>query len=969
MTGPDLINGMAFARLISVPRVLDGDLAGTGDRSVALLAPLVGSHAELSVDGGTGTAAVAVGWVRPPGADQLHFLVGGRPRFPPFATGGGPGPRPLLYPPGSLAEPVDADSVRAVLQQFPAWLRCAGRPDALWARDRPGERERPCGGTMDDLAAHLGRPFAWLIVAEPLPREATERERSLLAVQLPRLRQRENSELDRLELERAQARYRELTKALVTGLWDVHVLVGGETESAARQAAAVLCGSSDLAEREYALVPGDEAGPLDKTAAPAASVADGATSPFRAGTALLAAVARPPYRELPGIRTTTRHSFDVTPETERGEFEVGVVLDEGLQPSTGLSVSRDTLNRHAFVCGATGSGKSQTVRTLLETLSRSADPVPWLVIEPAKAEYARMSGRLAGAAPVLVIRPGELDAPPASINPLEPEPGFGLQGHLDLVRALFLAAFEAQEPFPQVLSRALTECYRDAGWDLVTGAPRPAYKPKFFLDEPDAPAAGRYPSLGDLQATAQRVVGDIGYGTEVTADVRGFVDVRIGSLRDGAPGRFFEGGHPLDIAGLLRGNVVLELEGITNDQDKAFLMGAVLIRIVEHLRVQQGTLGGTRLRHVTVVEEAHRLLKNVEDGPAAAAVELFASLLAEIRAYGEGVVVVEQIPAKILPDVIKNTALKVMHRLPAADDRVAVGATMNLREEQSEYVVALPPGEAAVAADGMDRPLLVRMRHGERREDVAGAGKRPPLLGRRSRLCGVTCAGTPCTLREMNETNHLARDPLLVLWVEAVVASTVIGFEPPVPSRRTRSVLHGLDQSRTDCALAYAVDRSVAARRGLLRRWMDPDDVAEHVRGVLTAVLVSGAAASEPSWCRWTAGIYRWADVRQLLLADAGADEPHPLTAQWGRRGLVLDGSTTAEQLDQLMSEPVYAQDQEWVSVGDAGASGLRDAVLALTGTLTAGAFADALRRACAGPALPDLVPQMAGLLVSASRR
>src|SRR6185369_13065314 len=108
-----------------------------------------------------------------------------------------------------------------------------------------------------------------------------------------------------------------------------------------------------------------------------------------------------------------------------------------------------------------------------------------------------------------------------------------------------------------------------------------------------------------------------------------------------------------------------------------------------------------------VVEEAHRLLKRALRGPAAGAVELFAALLAEIRAYGEGVVVVEQIPAKLAPDVVKNTALKIMHRLPAQDDRIAVGGAMNLGARQSEQVVALPPGRAAVAVDGMDRPVLV----------------------------------------------------------------------------------------------------------------------------------------------------------------------------------------------------------------------------------------------------------------------
>ncbi len=160
-------------------------------------------------------------------------------------------------------------------------------------------------------------------------------------------------------------------------------------------------------------------------------------------------------------------------------------------------------------------------------------------------------------------------------------------------------------------------------------------KPKLRSTDPDEAAVGRYPTIGQLQRTAAEIVEHIGYGKEVTADVRGFVDVRMGSLREGTPGRFFEGGHPLDIAALLERNVVLELEDITNDQDKAFLIGAVLIRIVEHLRVKaaSGTIE-RGLAHVTVVEEAHRLLKNVENGPAAAAVELFASLLAEIRAYG-----------------------------------------------------------------------------------------------------------------------------------------------------------------------------------------------------------------------------------------------------------------------------------------------------------------------------------------------
>src|SRR5262249_55537108 len=156
------------------------------------------------------------------------------------------------------------------------------------------------------------------------------------------------------------------------------------------------------------------------------------------------------------------------------------------------------------------------------------------------------------------------------------------------------------------------------------------------------------------------------YGHEVRDNVRGFVSVRIGSLRLGTTGRFLDGAHPLDFGKLLDANVVLEIEDTGDDRDKAFLMGMVLIRLTEHLRLRQrheGALSG-RLRPLTVVEEAHRLLRQpppgASIGPAAHATEMFADLLAEVRAYGEGLIIAEQIPAKLIPDVIRNTAVKIV---------------------------------------------------------------------------------------------------------------------------------------------------------------------------------------------------------------------------------------------------------------------------------------------------------------------
>ena len=316
---------------------------------------------------------------------------------------------------------------------------------------------------------------------------------------------------------------------------------------------------------------------------------------------------------------------------------------------------------------------------------------------------------------------------------------------------MFLAAFEASEPFPQVLAAALTRCYEDAGWDLVTSEPAsPGLEPG-------------YPAVEDLQATALQVVEDIGYGREITDNVRGFVTVRISSLRLGTAGRFFQGGHPLDFGRLLDRNVVLEIEDTGDDRDKAFLMGTVLIRLAEYLRLRQRAEGATapRLRHLSVFEEAHRLLRQPHGqggGAAAHAVEMFAGLLAEIRAYGEGLIIAEQIPAKLVPDVIKNTAVKIVHRLPAADDRAVVGATINLTEEQSAYLVTLTPGEAAVFTDGMDYTLLTRMPDGTSREISTPAASVSPasLIGSRSPTCGPECLLSPCTLRQVRAAQRAA---------------------------------------------------------------------------------------------------------------------------------------------------------------------------------------------------------------------
>jgi uncharacterized protein len=945
------LTGLQWWRLTSVPRV--SDLPDPGRwMSASVTAALVSAHGELLASGDAGVVAVA--WVRPPDSADVIFLAGGRPEFPPGRRGTrSPGAdNAVLFPPGAAAEPVPPEVLDRWWEGATTWMRCLATHDveapATSAAPIPGA-DLPAG--LDDYAIHLAMPFVWLVVAVPIGRDALDAEIDQLNARLTLVRKRESSEAHRVELERGQRRVRELTRARATGLWRVHVLAGGGSVAGARQNAAVLCVAAEPENAGHLMFPGEGSGDFAEVWGQVENGPDQAASPFLAGTDLVSVLMRPPAREMPGIRTIAPYRFDVTPlRSDAAGIPLGTVLDESLRPAGTMTVSYETLNRHGFICGATGSGKSQTARTILQALSTGRRPIPWLVIEPAKAEYNRMLSRIGRGGEVLAIRPGDLGAPPVSVNPLEPEPGFPLQSHADFVRALFLAAFEADEPFPQVLSHALTECYAAAGWDLVTGELRDPIKPKLRLDEPDCPARQRYPTLRELQATARRVVDEIGYGPEIAANVRGFIDVRIGSLRLGTPGRFFEGGHPLDVGELLRHNVVVELETITNDQDKAFFIGTLLIRLVEHLRVNQHGRSAEELRHVLLIEEAHRLLKNTAYGPAAAAVELFSSLLAEVRAYGEGVLVVEQTPSKIVPDVLKNTALKIMHRLPARDDRDAVGATMNLSELNSQNVVTFSPGQAAVSMDGDDRPLLLQM---PLVEEAPGEGLPvPPLRDRRSILCGPSCRETPCILSEIAHAARVSEDPSVVVWVEAVAASMILGRPAPVP-RPTATEPWPSDGRGRNCVLSTLVERAVDARRVQLAQWVDPDDFAVRLRELLLSG-ITGVPASPDDARRWQAGAYRFRQVYVQVRSwvhgqgDApGAVELSHVVRGWRELALYLEGQTPAELFEQLRAHPAYAEGSDRVVLGDIQISGFRRAVHALAGRVDPAGVRQALQHTC----------------------
>lgn len=514
------------------------------------------------------------------------------------------------------------------------------------------------------------------------------------------------------------------------GMWDVEVhLFSPDSQALARAQAlssAVLTGPDSMPDpiRVY---------PCGKSTLSAQEFITQLTSTE------LATLIELPREEVPGYRIGDYAHFDLdTEQITEGDFiRVGHVLSGHTDTGLTYDIRRDDLSKHGLVVGVTGSGKTTTLFGLLERVYDGGEGVPFLVIEPAKAEYRALRGETqengAGKGPVPNLRVytlGDETVAPFRLNPFEfeiadAEHRIHIQTHIDYLKSVFNAAFILYAPMPYVLETCLHEVYQDKGWDLASGTNR-RLPEKQWGDEVRWPV---FPTLSDLYRKTDEVTERLGYEERIEMDVKAGLKARVGSLRLGGKGLMLDTLHSVPMSELLAHPTVLELERIGNDDEKAFLIGLILTRLYEHRRVQAGRLEREPgLQHVTVIEEAHRLLKNVPTAvdteganTRGQAVEAFSNMLSEIRAYGQGVLIAEQIPTKLAPDAIKNTNLKVIHRMVAQDDREVVGGTMNMDDPQIRFLATLPVGRAVIYAEGADHPYLVQVE--DHKAKLAGSGR------------------------------------------------------------------------------------------------------------------------------------------------------------------------------------------------------------------------------------------------------
>jgi hypothetical protein len=541
------------------------------------------------------------------------------------------------------------------------------------------------------------------------------------------------------------------------------------------------------------------------------------------------------------------------PDVTGRMVEFGAPAGPGREP---VRVPMDRLRGGVLVAGCAGSGTARTVRQLLAQATEAG--LPWLLADPAGTEYQGL--------PATVIDPVDPDSVPLTFSPLALAPGCPLPAHLALAGSLLDLALDADERLSLIVTQALRQTYRAAGWDLVTG-------------RPSGPA--ELPDLRDLHRALRELIARSGYGRATRARLHGIVDTRFESWLDGPAGRFLTGGHPAtpaDLSELLRRRVVLATQDLAA-ADRTLVTGALLIRLAGHLRAgrirRPPPPAGASLRYLLVVDEARVLLRAGGDGrPGTRAAERFAALLPELAAAGVGTVLTERRPALLTPDVTRDPAVRIVHRLPGVADREAMGTgngapvagdiAMVLTSQTAGPVPVRLPAPAETAASAEPEPtqqLELDLEPKPKKEPKKEPAREPespwPPRQRRSPACGRSCrAERPCRLAELRTAERLARSPdqaWLRVWGEILALAVLTDHPLPAVPAPLRRRWHGLSTRTRECLLGHVLEDAVGRRARALRGHYDPARLTEVLAATATrrlehTGLAVAAVRPGPAW-------------------------------------------------------------------------------------------------------------------------
>lgn len=414
-------------------------------------------------------------------------------------------------------------------------------------------------------------------------------------------------------------------------------------------------------------------------------------------------------RELPmhlGLPTRSVHGLPIIEHAEFGrnvpdeampdedKMNLGKIYHMGKEEAAGLLLNRQAMASHTFITGSTGTGKSNAVYHLLDEITKNGQTT-FLVVEPAKGEYKNVFGNRTD---VQVFGTNPRETPLLRMNPFAFPENIHILEHIDRLVEIFNACWPMYAAMPAVLKDAIERSYQKVGWDLRNSESEKGVFPTFF----------------DLLDILPGVIEESHYSKDTQSDYVGALCTRVKSLTNGIYGSVLCAEDALTDEALFDRNVIVDLSRVGSMETKSLLMGILVMKLQEYRMCSSGM--NSRLRHVTVLEEAHNLLRktSAEQSQEGAnlqgkSVEMLANAIAEMRTYGEGFIIADQAPGLLDMSVIRNTNTKIILRLPDEEDRKLVGKSAALKEAQIDELSKLPLGVAAVYQNEWPEAVLCKI--------------------------------------------------------------------------------------------------------------------------------------------------------------------------------------------------------------------------------------------------------------------
>ena len=428
-----------------------------------------------------------------------------------------------------------------------------------------------------------------------------------------------------------------------------------------------------------------------------------------------------PRNDVPGLRfvkTAVRFANNPGQNVSDNELVIGKIKDYGIVQNIDYKIDVNALVRHSLIVGSTGSGKTCTCKTIIENALRQDKRV--LIIEPAKDEYVSWAMKLKKTgAKINIYMPGVTKfggevLEKLKLNPFQPaayaDSKIDMLSRCEKTTALINASLPNSDVLPIIMDETFYTFMHDKiGED-------------FMQDEMQQLAD--YPKIEEAVETARKVLKARGYEKETSQSITAAVETRLTYLSRGTRGSVLNVNRSTEWSKLFDSVTVINLSHIANQKDRALIMSLLLVALQEY-RISQYACDEkyrdeaqrNQLMHLTVVEEAHNVLAKPEvdfsrsGSPQQVVADLFSNMLSEIRAYGEGLMIVDQVPTKLIPDVIKNTNYKICHRLASRDDSEAMATALALRDDQIDIIPTLEVGNAIVSGDKDDAAAWVQINH------------------------------------------------------------------------------------------------------------------------------------------------------------------------------------------------------------------------------------------------------------------